>query len=149
MGDYGVNNTSANIPFEVVDKITVPFYFYALGIDPGMGVTKKGIIKFIKWVEHVNSKDNFHLSTRNDGAFDTLKKYFPKGFDKNFTHLVDGGFLVNTSDITDEIEDIEQKYIGINIAGDMLDIRFNGELSYKKFIIKFSDSLCKILENYE
>ena len=31
----------------------------------------------------------------------------------------------------------------------MLDIRFNGELSYKKFIIKFSDSLCKILENYE
>lgn len=147
--DYSVNNTSANIPFEVVDKITVPFYFYALGVDPGMGVTKKGINKFIKWVENVNNKDNFHLSTRNDGAFDTLQKYFPKGFDENFTHLADGGFLVNTREIVDEIEEKEQKYIGINLAGDMLDIRFDGELSYEKFIIKFSASLCNILENYK
>lgn len=147
--DYSVNNTSANIPFDVIDKITVPFYFYALGVDPGMGVTEEGINKFMKWVEHVNSKDNFHLSTRNDGAFDTLQKYFPEGFDKNFTHLVDGGFLVNTSEIVDELGKKEQNYIGINVAGDMLDVRFDGELSYKEFIIIFSASLSAVLEMHE
>lgn len=147
--DYSVNNTSANIPFDVVDKITVPFYFYALGVDPGMGVTEEGINKFMKWTEHVNSKDNFHLSTRNDGAFDTLQKYFPKGFDKNFTHLVDGGFLVDTSKIVIEVEKKEPKYIGINVAGDMLDIRFDGELSYEEFVTKFSKSLSSILEKHE
>jgi hypothetical protein len=57
--DYSVNNTSANIPYDIVDKITVPFYFYALGVDPGMGVTEKGINKFINWVEYVSKKKTF------------------------------------------------------------------------------------------
>jgi polysaccharide pyruvyl transferase WcaK-like protein len=147
--DYSVNNTSANIPFDVVDKITVPFYFYALGVDPGMGVTEEGIKKFIKWTEHVNSKDNFHLSTRNDGAFDTLQKYFPAGFENFFSHLVDGGFLVDTCDIVSGNESTKTNYIGINIAGDMLDIRFNGELSYEEFIIVFTESLNSILDKNE
>ena len=144
-----MNNTSANIPYDIVDKITVPFYFYALGVDPGMGVTEKGINKFINWVEYVSKKKNFYLSIRNDGALETLKKHFPTGFYKNFTHLVDGGFLVDTSKIVTKTANPLIKYIGINIAGDMLDIRFNGELTYKNFISKFSDYLCKILEKNE
>ena len=147
--DYSINNTSANIPYNIIDEISVPFYFYALGVDPGMGVTEDGINKFMKWVDYLNNKDNFHLSTRNDGAIDTLQKYFPEGFDENFKHLVDGGFLVNPTDIAEEIEEKEQKYIGINIAGDMLDVRFDKEFSYENFVTKFSASLCNILEKHK
>lgn len=146
--DYSINNTSANIDYDVIDKISVPFYFYALGIDPGMGVDNHGIHKFIKWIQYVNKKDNFYLSYRNDGAVYTLEKYFPVGFNKNFSHLVDGGFLVDPSEILEEIKEDEHKYIGINIAGDMLDIRFNKELSYKSFISKFSTYLCNVLEDF-
>ena len=37
--DKSVNNTSADIALEVIDLIRVPFYFYALGVDPGMGIS--------------------------------------------------------------------------------------------------------------
>lgn len=144
--DYSVNNTSANIAQNVIDKINVPFYFYALGVDPGMGVTDEGVSKFMEWVEYLKSKDNFHLSTRNDGAHKTLKKYFQEGFDNYFSHLVDGGFLVDTDKITYEIKDQTFEYIGINVAGDMLDIRFDGEVSYNEFIKEFSSHLNEILK---
>ena len=147
--DYSVNNTSANLSFDVIDEITVPFYFYALGVDPGMGVTQEGINKFRTWVEYIENKDNFHLSIRNDGALYTLQKYFPEDFENKFTHLVDGGFLVKKNDILDKIVNQQTKLIGINIAGDMLDTRFDGELSYEQFIAKFSAFLSNILKIYK
>ena len=147
--DHSVNNTSADIRTEIIDRINVPFYFYALGVDPGMGVSKTGIDKFIKWVKHVSKKNNFHISVRNDGAVKTLKSYFPNGFDQLFTHLVDGGFLVVTQDLFKQNISSSTNYIGLNIAGDMLDKRFSLELSYESFIENFSANLSNILMNYK
>ena len=146
--DHSVNNTSANIPLEVLDQINVPFYFYALGVDPGMGVSSEGVTKFKNWVDHLSEKDNFHLSTRNDGAQKTLKNYFLEGFDQHFSHLVDGGFLADTGAITNNVEDAEFEYIGINVAGDMLDIRFDGEVSYEEFVKELASHLNDILEEH-
>ena len=68
-----------------------------------MGFTRKGKEKFVNWINYVKSKGNFFFSVRNDGAISTLVKKFPAGFDKNFTSLVDGGFLVNKLDIIMQI----------------------------------------------
>ena len=115
--DKSVNNTSADIALEVIDLIRVPFYFYALGVDPGMGISKKGIIKFIKWISYVKQKSNFYLSCRNDGAIKILKEIFPEKFHLNFQQLMDGGFLVDKDKLINKYNSNDYKYIGINIAG--------------------------------
>ena len=146
--DKSVNNTSADIDYKVLDLIKKPFFFFGLGVDPGMGVTENGLHKFKKWCEYVYEKPNFHLSIRNDGAIKTLHKFFSKDFHSKFYHLVDGGFLVNTVSISKKIDkekDKHKKYLGVNIAGDMLDIRFNKDLKYPDFIKLMSENLNSIM----
>ncbi len=145
--DKSVNNTSADIAFEVIDLIRVPFYFYALGVDPGMGITEKGISKFIKWINYVKQKSNFYLSCRNDGAFKILKEIFPDEFYLNFQQLMDGGFLVDKDKLINKYNSKDCKYIGINIAGDMLDLRFNKDISYSRFLELFSKNISLIIKN--
>ena len=148
MVDESVNNTSVNIPLKIIDKIKIPFYFFALGIDSGMGINKKGIKKFTNWIDHVSKKPNFYLSFRNGGSHETIFRYFKQGFEKKFIHLLDGGFLVNHLELlNDNNKKYEQRYLGINLAGDMLDKRFPENFNYEDFIsiftLKLSDFLKK------
>ena len=142
--DRSVNNTSVDIPFEVLAKIHVPFYFFALGVDPGMGVSERGIQKFSDWVRFVNKQSNLHLSVRNDGAYSTLSSLFDRTVADSFKRLLDGGFLVKSDQFNLVEHQPDVKFIGINIAGDMLDIRFNDEMRYEEFILEFA----RLLEDF-
>ena len=90
--DESVNNTSVNIPLKIIDKIKIPFYFFALGIDSGMGINKKGIKKFTNWIDHVSKNGKLFIYHLEMGVamklfLDTSSKVL-----KKFIHLLDGGF---------------------------------------------------------
>ena len=65
----------------------------------------------------------------------------------NFCKVLDGGFLYddcfNKTNLTSS-----GNVIGINLAGDMLDLRFNKELKYDDFIEKFTQKINLFLDNY-
>jgi len=145
--DKSSNNTSVDIPIKYMQKIKTPFLFFALGMDISMGYTPLGVSKFIKWLDYVNSQNNFLLSLRNDGSYSTAHKILPSKYANKFTRIPDGGFFVNKLVLSTQRK---SKKIGINLAGDMLDIRFNknrGSITYSKFLTEFSFFINSILDS--
>ena len=143
--DHSCNNTSVDISVDLLKIIKTPTVFYALGLDVGMGVSDAGIAKFTSWLDYVISQDRFLLSLRNDGAYQTALDYLGEKYAQYFHRIPDGGFFFgkNERETTSSIND-DRFLIGVNIAGDMLDLRFdpsNGQLDYDGFLKAFSQSV--------
>lgn len=139
--DHSHNNTSVDIPLSSLRKITKPIIFYSLGLDISMGYSQKGISKFCKWLDYVICRDDFVLSLRNDGSFSTMQKILPEKYHKHFKKIPDGGFFIEPLIKQSKERFIGNKLIGINIAGDMLDLRFNestGSIDYSTFLEEFT-----------
>lgn len=147
------NSTSVDIPINILKKINTPIIFYGLGVDPGQGIASKE--KFQEWVEFVSShQEKYILSVRNDGAKANLEAHFSKQIADKFHCVPDGGFFVNTSEfIHPEVSsDPNKRLIGINIAGDMPEIRFPekpGFISVETFFNDFSGLLTSLLNQNE
>lgn len=144
--DHSSNNTSVDISVDTLKKITKPFIFYSLGFDISMGYSKTGVSKFCLWLDYVVGRNDFVLSLRNDGSFDTMQKILPKKYHKHFEKIPDGGFFVQNK--VPPVKPSKTPLIGVNIAGDMLDIRFDSKInfSYKSFIEEFTSVLENLLE---
>lgn len=139
--DHSQNNTSVDIPISTLRKITKPIIFYSLGLDINMGYSQKGISKFCKWLDYVVCREDFVLSLRNDGSFSTMQKILPEKYHKHFKKIPDGGFFIEPLIKHSKEKFTENKLIGINIAGDMLDLRFNestSSINYLTFINEFT-----------
>lgn len=122
--DHSSTNTSVDIDIPVLEKIKTPTIFYSLGMDPGMGVSEAGLSKFKKWLDYVNSQEHFVLSLRNDGSRKVAKRYLGESYAKHFHFSPDGGHFTEVPDaVHPEIENGAIN-IGMNLAGDMLDVRF-------------------------
>lgn len=136
--DHSSNNTSVDIDIPILKKIKTPTVFYSLGMDPGMGVSEKGVSKFKKWIDYVISQERFVLSLRNDGSRKVAEKYLGNSYAKHFHFSPDGGHFTEVPYATHpEIEEGAIN-IGLNLAGDMLDIRFpknvNGGIESDQFL---------------
>ncbi|KYG82845.1 polysaccharide pyruvyl transferase family protein [Roseivirga echinicomitans] len=122
--DHSSNNTSVDIDISILKKIKTPTVFYSLGMDPGMGVSEKGVSKFKKWLDYVISQERFVLSLRNDGSRNVAKKYLGNSYAKHFHFCPDGGLFTEVPSATHpEIEE-GMINVGMNLAGDMMDVRF-------------------------
>jgi polysaccharide pyruvyl transferase WcaK-like protein len=136
--DYSCNNTSVDIDIPILELIKTPTVFYALGMDPNMGVTEKGISKFKRWLDYVISQDRFLLSLRNDGAYDNAIEHLGQDYAKHFHRVPDGGFFTEVKNFQNIEIPNNKKVIGLNLAGDMLDVRFpmdkQESISYDEFL---------------
>jgi len=151
--DHSCNNTSIDIDISILEKIKTPTIFYALGMDPGMGVSKKGIEKFKKWLDYVIEHDRFILSLRNDGSYETAEKYLGDNYSKHFYKVPDGGFFTEVKNYYHIEIPTDATIIGLNLAGDMLDIRFPNNIhkgiSYEQFIINLGILFNNLFEKIE
>jgi polysaccharide pyruvyl transferase WcaK-like protein len=147
--DKSSNNTSIDIDIPILKSIETPILFYALGMDAGMGVTSAGISKFKTWLDYVIAQKRFLLSLRNDGSYDTASRYLGPEYMRHFHVVPDGGFF--TKVIQHEHAEIPKakRVIGVNIAGDMPDIRFPNnnpnDITYKSHLTALGLLFQKIL----
>lgn len=147
--DHSYNNTSVDISIDVLKSIYKPIIFYALGFDISMGFSDSGISKFCSWLDYVVTREDFVLSLRNDGSIHTMQRILPKKYHQYFRKIPDGGFFIHKL-----IESINSKtssnpLIGINIAGDMLDVRYHksiSNISYTSFLEEFVLMIQNLLE---
>lgn len=136
--DYSKTGTTIDISIETLEKIKVPIIFNAIGVDDGKGTNENNINKFRVFLDYILESDKVLFSVRNDGSKKILKRYFNTSrLDK--VHVVpDGGFFISTKDFQ-HMEFLKGNInIGINIAGDMTNIRFGN--NYTNF--------CKGMGNY-
>lgn len=143
--DYSSTGTTIDIEEHILDQIKVPIFFNGVGVDDGKGITENNLRKFGRFLECINKKSNCLLSVRNDGSYDILKKYYDEALLKNIHKIPDGGFFFKGKERTYNEINKDCYNIGINVAGDMLEKRFNNEDQYKLFITNFAEIINTIV----
>ncbi len=145
--DYSFTGTTINISKETLLKISTPILFFGLGCDIAKGASENAIYKFDEFLSNVTSSDNYLVSVRNDGSYQTLQSLYGTKYNDKIYRIADGAFFMTTD--TYDFPELQCNYqsIGINIARDMESIRFNKNITYKEFINGFSTVLDTFLEN--
>ncbi|MCK9491396.1 MAG: polysaccharide pyruvyl transferase family protein [Sulfurimonas sp.] len=140
--------TSISIELDLLKKINTPIMFNALGVDPGQGVSELNIQKFRNFLDLLIERDDF-ISIRNDGAKKAIMDYVGEKYLDHIHHTVDAGFFADIPEPSEYYK--SKKYIAINVAYDMQDVRFEN-ISYKEFLQtfkRFTDTFLNENENYE
>ena len=146
------SGTSIDIEINTLQKIKTPILFYSLGCDIGQGVPKENIIVFKTFLDYLTNSPKYFVSLRNDGSFDNLRVLYGDKYDNTIVEIPDGGFFMQISNLEHcEIEKDKVNII-INLAGDMLDIRFSAfsnNISYETFTKGFAQLLDALSLDYE
>lgn len=144
--EHSPTGTSIMIEPELYEKIIIPVVFNALGVDPGQGASKNACDKFRTFLDLVCSDDNNFISVRNDGSLNALEKFIGKDYLNHVVWTPDAGINIQCDD---DFLEISGDYLAVNIAGDMLDVRFPAEgnyISYGSFIEDIAAVITKTLE---
>jgi polysaccharide pyruvyl transferase WcaK-like protein len=134
--------TSISIKKEHLDKILVPIFVNAIGVDDGMGVSSESVLKFNSFLEYLVTSPRCLVSIRNDGAYITLQKHVTNR--KLLDHILaipDGGFFARLKSPKLNHSPDSSPVIGVNLAGDMPNTRFQESAnchSYQSFLQEFS-----------
>lgn len=150
--DKSPTGTSIEIELELYNKIKVPIFFNALGVDPGQGASKSSIDKFRKFIKVID-KNKGLITVRNDGAISNLEEYVGKDILQYIEEIPDGGFFINNY-IENRDADISGRVkIGINVASDMPHVRFknfeNGSTDFSKEFAQAITEVFKKTDNCE
>ena len=134
--------TSLDFSEETLRSISCPIFFNALGVDSGQGVGFSAKANFSKFINGLTSSDKFLVSVRNDGSFQTIESIV--GNTDGIQEIPDHGFFGNPVMGNSLLHKAQGTTIGINLAIDMPDIRFEGFASTESFLSEFSETLVEI-----
>jgi polysaccharide pyruvyl transferase WcaK-like protein len=140
--------TSIDLDLEYLKKIETPILFYSLGCDLGQGVPEANVEKFKKFLDYLTDNNKYFVSVRNDGALSNIEKIYQDRYKDKISRIPDGGFFTDAPIYEHPELEKGKKNILINVAGDMLDVRFpngQGKNTYEDFVDDFAqvlDALC-------
>ena len=141
--------TSINISKEDLDNIKTPIFINGVGVDIGQGIPDGNVEKFEQFLLTLIYKKDSLVSVRNDGAVVNIDKIGLSYLKNKIIPIPDGAFFANFDQ--HRRDDLGDKRIGVNIAGDMLEQRFpggKGQLDYKSFLKKLADLIERLLGKY-
>ena len=140
--------TSIAIDPVLFKKIKIPVFFNALGVDPGLGVPSICKDRFSKFLDILVHNDQYQVTVRNDGALWNLEKFIGSKYSEKVNRIPDGGFFLNNGSFKNK-STLEQKktYIGINLACDLPEVRFENA-SRKEFAKAFAKTINEIALRY-
>lgn len=136
--DKSATGCSIDIELDLLASIKTPIVFNALGVDPAQGASALALNKFRKFLDLVVSKKNMLLSCRNDGSMHALENIVGLNYASEFYHIPDAGFFTEAVSTYHPEIDANKKNTIIQIAGDMIETRFNKSspesIDYDEFI---------------
>ena len=151
--DYSHTGTTININEDTLNQIKTPILFNGVGCDIAKGASQSAVEKFRIFMERVTNDKNILVSVRNDGSFDTIRNLYGDSFNNKIFKVPDGAFFMKPKKY--DFPEVKSGYksIGINVASDMKEIRFNsevkGSISYDDFVNGFALVLNELLQKYE
>lgn len=116
--------TTIDLHSVLLSQINPPILFYGLGCDPYKGVTPETIQRFKDFLDYVLSSPKYMVSVRNDGSLENIHKYLGSNYAEKVFKVPDGGFFTEVNDYFHPQLRPGRRYLGINLAGDMLELRF-------------------------
>ena len=144
--EHSPTGTSVMIDPELFKKIKIPVIFNALGVDPRKGASQECCNKFRHFLDIIFEDNKNLVSMRNDGSMKNLIKYIGQEYADKFLWTPDAG--INLQNIK-ETTHPTQPYLAVNIAGDMLDLRFpnSSDNSYSQFINDIAATITNAIDN--
>jgi polysaccharide pyruvyl transferase WcaK-like protein len=140
--DHSATGTSIDITPERLGGLKVPTLFFALGVDTGQGYTVQSAQRFNEFMLTVLERRNFFACVRNDGSTKALREVLGDETTAHIPTMPDGGFFADPEGCRQAEGNSDR--IGINIAGDMLERRFDRGLTTEDFLRELADS-CRAL----
>lgn len=127
--------TSIDIAPARLRALKVPTLFYSLGVDIGQGYTEQSASRFRAFLETVMSRPEMFVCIRNDGSRKALDQVTGDLYARTIPVVPDGGFFAQGFNAAPSCNDtMPGRVIAINIAGDMLQRRFDATLSPEQFL---------------
>lgn len=142
--DHSSTGTSIDITPERLSLLTVPTVFFALGVDTGQGYGTQSAERFSAFMASVMSRSDMFVCVRNDGSRRALSEVLGEGLATRIPVMPDGGFFADPVGCLPPLRDSGR--IGINIAGDMLERRFDSRLSSEDFLVELADACCELMD---
>lgn len=113
------SGTSIDINPDSFAKVKVPFFFNAVGVDSGQGVSNQAQSNFKTMIFRLMERQKNLLTVRNDGSLNTLNILTGISEKSNLLSIPDGGFFIDQIAKT-----TTEKNLVINVAADMEKIRY-------------------------
>ncbi len=118
--------TSIAIDQKLFDKIKVPVFFNALGVDPGQGVPDVSRQHFTTFLDKLLGSDQYLVSVRNDGARENLRQHIGPTYADQVYDLPDHGFFIEVPEGAKSwTPENGMQRVAINLACDMSETRFS------------------------
>lgn len=140
--DHSATGTSIDITPERLAKLKVPTLFFALGVDTGQGYSAQSAQRFSAFMATVLERRDLFVCVRNDGSARALREVLGDATAAHIPTMPDGGFFVDPAAC--RLPESDSGRIGINIAGDMLERRFDRGLDTEGFLRELADA-CRAL----
>jgi polysaccharide pyruvyl transferase WcaK-like protein len=142
--EHSATGTSIDITPERLAKLRVPTLFFALGVDTGLGYSDKSAQRFNAFMTTILERRNLFVCVRNDGSAQGLHEVMGERAAALVPTIPDGGFFADPAGC--RIADADSNRIGINIAGDMLDRRFDRNFDAAGFLKELSEVCCSLMD---
>lgn len=140
--DHSATGTSIDITPERLAKLKVPTLFFALGVDTGQGYSAQSAQRFNAFMATVLERNDLFACVRNDGSTRALREVLGEQTASHIPTMPDGGFFADPAGA--RLADADSGRIGINIAGDMLERRFDRGLDTEGFLRELAEA-CRAL----
>jgi len=141
--EHSSTGCSIDLDEEHLSRIHTPILFYALGLDLGMGYSQSTVEKFRHFMDLIAQRNNCFVTLRNDGAMVNMQKLYKNRY-PSVRKIPDGGFFTYVPQLKHYEMKPVCKNVLINLAGDMLDIRYPGHdefLTYDNAIDEFATAI--------
>ena len=142
--EKSATGTSIDFSPELLARLRVPTIYYSLGVDLGQGYADASVRRFQGFMQTVLGSKQSFVCVRNDGSSDALRQVLGAENADAIPVMPDGGFFVSRALQTEGCRKSSSRTVGINLAGDMLDTRFNADFDVNDFLVEFA-ALCTTL----
>lgn len=142
--DHSATGTSIDITPERLACLTVPTVFFALGVDTGQGYSAQSAQRFSAFMATALGRSDMFVCVRNDGSSRALREVLGEETAARIPTMPDGGFFADPAGSQPAQGDCGR--IGINIAGDMLERRFDRGLSTEDFLRELAEACRDLMD---
>lgn len=142
--DHSATGTSIDITPERLACLTVPTVFFALGVDTGQGYSAQSAQRFSAFMATALGRSDMFVCVRNDGSSRALREVLGEETAARIPTMPDGGFFADPAGSLPTQGGSGR--IGINIAGDMLERRFDRGLATEDFLREFAEACRDLMD---
>lgn len=142
--EHSATGTSIDISPNRLAKLKVPTMFFALGVDTGQGYSAESAKRFNAFMATILERRNVFVCVRNDGSTRALHELLGDATAACIPTMPDGGFFADPAGC--RMAYVDSGRIGINIAGDMLERRFDRGLDTQSFLRELAHACLALMD---